>query len=302
MNHGAGADERVPDLGEGADAGAVADVHHALEDHVGLDHHVPATDQFAADVDAVGVHQRDAGGHQLAREPAAQDLLRRGQLGLVVDAEDFVLRLGGHGSHGHAVLHREADHVGEVVLLLGVVRLQPGDPFGELAGRAGDEAGIDLAELPLLGRGVLLLDDRDHRAALAAQDAAVARGIGHLGREHRHLALRGLRHQLLQRGRLHQRHVAVEDQRHVAGRDLRQGLLHRVAGALLHGLVEPADGLAEERGLHLPAAVAVDHPDLPGLQRGGGRRGRAGAAAGRRGGAGPWAGPSACACPGRRRG
>ena len=150
MDHGAGADQRIANLREGADANAIADVHHALEDHVGIDLHVTTADKLPADVDSLRVDQRDAGGHQFGGTAAAQDLLGGGKLRLVVYAEHFVFRLGGDGGDRHLVLHREADDVGEVVLLLGVVRLQPVYPSGQLAGGTGNQPGIDLTD-PSLG-------------------------------------------------------------------------------------------------------------------------------------------------------
>ena len=45
------------------------------------------------------------------------------------------------------------------------------------------QAGVDLADPPLLGGGVAVLDERDHATVGVAEDPAVAGGVGHGGRD-----------------------------------------------------------------------------------------------------------------------
>ena len=71
----------------------------------------------------------------------------------------------------------EADDVGEVILLLSVVRLQAVDPFRELAGRAGHQPGVDLANRTLGGSGIFLLDDPLKLALLITDNASQTGGI-----------------------------------------------------------------------------------------------------------------------------
>ena len=108
-----------------------------------------------------------------------------------------------------------------------------------------------------------MLDDARDVAGAVAHDAAVAGRVLHPhAQQGKRLAVRGRRHQALQRGGLRQRHVAVQHQHQVVVGHGRHRLLQRVPGAQLLGLQRPVQGLARERLAHLLAAVAVDHVDV----------------------------------------
>jgi hypothetical protein len=80
--------------------------------------------------------------------------------------------------HRHAVGHGELDHVGQVVLALGVAVVQPRQPAFEQAGRHGHDAAVDLVDLALGLGGVLLLDDGQHRCSIARAGDVVPRPAG----------------------------------------------------------------------------------------------------------------------------
>jgi hypothetical protein len=103
--------------------------------------------------------------------------LQFGQLLAAVDAQH--LPLGGRvaGDDLFAFGGGHADHVGEVVLALGILVGEPRQPAGQLAGGQAEDAGVHLVDGQLLGAGVLVLDDALHLAPRVAHDAAVAGGL-----------------------------------------------------------------------------------------------------------------------------
>ena len=108
-----------------------------------------------------------------------------GQLHPVVDARHQRGVVDVLGPHDPAVLPDDGDHVGEVELLLGVVRPQPAQRRAQHLDVEGVHACVDLADGLLRRGGVGLLDDADDLAVLGAQDAAVARRVGQRRRQHR---------------------------------------------------------------------------------------------------------------------
>ena len=162
--------------------------------------------------------------------------------------------------HTGAIGHGGGDHVGQVVLALGVVVLQGREPALERPGGADQDAGVDLVDLQRLGVGILLLDDAADVAGGVTHHAAVAGGVGHMLRQQRELAALGGLGQALQGGGLHQWHVAVQDERgHVVDQH-RDGLGHRMARAQLGGLQGPLHvGLPGKCGLDLLAAMTIHH-------------------------------------------
>ncbi|MNM74023.1 hypothetical protein D3C81_857720 [compost metagenome] len=195
--------------------------------------------------------------------------LQLGELAAIVGALHFhgVLRL--RGGHRQAVGHRHGDHVGQVVLALGVAVGQPAHPLGHARAGHGEDAGVALADRALLGGRVLLLDDGADLPLGVANDPAIAGGIGQLHGEQGQLRRAGVGQQALEGRRLDQRHVAVQHQ-HLLGTDERQRLGDRVAGAELLLLEDEIQVVGRQALAHRFGAVADDHMDALRLQRPGG--------------------------------
>ena len=159
------------------------------------------------------------------------------------------------------------EHVGEVVLALRVVVGQVRQPALQRGGFGGDDAGVDDADAALFLVGVLLLDDGADAAFGIAHDAAVAGGVREFGDQHREPSRRC--QQALQGfgcGSAARRRTAPARWR--ASGTLGIACSHRVAGAELLRLLRPLQvGLVGEGGLHLVAAMAVDHMDACRIQR-----------------------------------
>ncbi len=73
------------------------------------------------------------------------------------------------------------DHVGQVVLTLGVLRVQPAQGGGQNAAAEAVDRGVDLVDLALLVGGVSLLYHLADPAVLAPHHPAVAGGVLHAG-------------------------------------------------------------------------------------------------------------------------
>ncbi len=118
-------------------------------------------------------------GHQ-----AAVDLLlcqsgELGQLDAGVDAQALAVILAVGDGRGVPVGAQDLDHVGQVVLVLGVLAANLANVGGEKRAVKGVAAGVALQQVcVLLGRAVLLLDDADDVAVGGLLDAAVAKGVG----------------------------------------------------------------------------------------------------------------------------
>ena len=149
-------------------------------------------------------------------------------------------------------LPEDLDHVGQVVLALGVLGGDARQGRPEAAVEA-VRAGADLADGALLGRGVAMLHD-GHRQAALADHPAVAGGIVELGGEEgrRRARLPVALDEAAERRLGQERHVAGQDQDGVAvvATGL-PGLEHRVAGT-------PALALLDEGGLGLAAHGGAD--------------------------------------------
>ena len=177
----------------------------------------------------------------------------RCELGARVDSLDLARIVGDVHRNRLAVLHEEADCVGEVELALRVLRLQPLERGPELLAGEDVDRRVDLAELELVRHGVGRLDDAREPAVPVADDASVLPRVGRLEREDgRGRALAPVRvEQLAQRVRRQQRRVAGEDE-HVAVRraELRARRANGVAGAersFLDRDLEPVEAVARLR-------------------------------------------------------
>src|SRR5882762_5760387 len=158
-----------------ADRHAVAELHLALEDAVDVDRHIAAAGEGSAHVAARRIGERHALFHERIGELALVDALQPGELAAAVHAECLPRRAGLDGRHSYALLRRQRDDIGKVVLLLGVVVLQLREPGLELLCRRHDDAGADLAQRALPRVGVFLFDHRPYSLSVS-QDAPVSRG------------------------------------------------------------------------------------------------------------------------------
>ena len=219
-----------------------------------------------------GVDDRDAREHVRGVDAVAQPRGNRRELGARVDAVGLERILRALDRARLPVADEDAERVGDVELALRVVRRQPFERRPELRRVEDVDAGVDLAERELLGRGVARLDDPREPAVRVPHDPAVCRGVGRLeGEDGRGGSGGAMR--LDERGdrlRPQRGHVAVEDEDvavEVAERLARAA--DGVAGAarlLLHGDVDAVVELARRRRgddddpLHARPARGLDDP------------------------------------------
>jgi len=116
-------------------------------------------------------------------DAVAQDRRRGRELGARVDAVGLARVRRGVRADALARRGEDADRVREVQLALDVVRLEPLERAPELGGAEDVYRGVDLADLPLLGRRVGPFGDADDVAADVADDAAVEPRIDSLKRQ-----------------------------------------------------------------------------------------------------------------------
>ena len=136
----------------------------------------------ATDIDACGIAQRDTVEHHLlGNHPLVRPLQRR-ELCTVVDSLGLDWRRRLTHLNIEPVTNRHAQHIGEVVLALGVAVRQSVQPASQALTRYTDDPGVDLVDGPFFRVRVLLLDDALHPPALVAHDPSVA---GRIGQRHR---------------------------------------------------------------------------------------------------------------------
>ena len=135
------------------------------------------------------------------------------------------------GDH-QAIGYRHGDDVRQVVLTLRVAVGEAPEPVTETLPRHSENSGIAFGDQLLLGRCVLVLDDRLHHALVITHDSAVAGRIVQVNREQRNLLRADLVQEPFERGHLDQGDIAIEDQ-HSLGAQGGQRLRHRVAGTEL---------------------------------------------------------------------
>ena len=126
------------------------------------------------------VDDRDAGQHVRLVDPVAEGGCGERELGARVHAlglERIACEL--HGA-GLAVGHEQAERVGHVQLALSVVRVEALESRPQLVGAEDVDAGVDLAQRELLGRGVARLHDLGELALAVADDPPVGAGVGRL--------------------------------------------------------------------------------------------------------------------------
>ena len=186
--------------------------------------------------------------------------LQLGQLPRVVGT-GRLHRIGAfHAQRGAIFPRRHGKNIGEVVLALRVVAIQPRDPAAQRGRVGGENTGVDQRDGALFRGGVLLFDDFGDLPGRIAKHAAVAVRVIEARSEQAQRAA-GL-HQRPQRVGTDQRHVAIKNQHLRAVGDGRQRLLDGVARAQPFGLQHPAQiGLAGKGRAHFMTGVAVNNVD-----------------------------------------
>jgi hypothetical protein len=180
--------------------------------------------------------------------------------------------------HGSLVRAENRQHVGQVVLALGVVGSHLGERSHQSRAIEGEYARVDLTDVELqLGRVArgLGLDDPHHGPVGTTHDPPVAgRILEHDGRDRRRRAraCMSLR-ESVDRLRTDQRHIAVDHHYRVGRPDVCGRRPDRVGGAK-RLLLDCDRDVAVKRGLESPLG-SIDHHDPLGSRRpGGGHRPR----------------------------
>ena len=266
LDHALGADMAVANHAVGTDAHPFTQFHLAFEHAADVDLHVVAAAQAAAHVEARRVGQRHALGHQPLGNGLLVGALEARHLGAVVDPLDFhgAGRLGGGDAHSFGGGQR--DHVGQVVLALGVIRRQLRQPAAQLGAGHRHNPGIALLDRPLALAGILVLDDGHRLAGGVAQDTPIAAGVVEGHGEQCHLLFADAVEQCRQGLAPNQGHIAVQHQ-HLVGPQRIKRLGHRMAGALLLGLHGEAHRAVAQRLAKLVATVADHHVQFLGAKR-----------------------------------
>ncbi|GJE61980.1 hypothetical protein MPOCJGCO_4108 [Methylobacterium trifolii] len=251
------------------DRAAVRDLHVGVEHHVRLHQNVPSQHRVVAQENRFGCGKRRATEHRIPAQAGLDHRLGGGELHPVVDA--LRLRLGDvHHGHVEAVRDGQRHGVGQVVLAGRIVVADPRQqPQGMGAGER-HQPGIAQAHGALGCRGVLLLADRQHPAALRQHPAVAG---GRLGREGQHRHRRPLGQRRPQAGQglgRDERRVAEGDHHVVVARlQGRAGGQHRVGRA--EALALRVDGgtrrLPLDLGGHVRAAGLGHHGHAAGAGR-----------------------------------
>ena len=183
---GAVADLHRGQRGVRANGAVRADLGRPQQLGAGMDDGVPSDRDVDVDPGGHRVDDGDAGPLVGGDDAAVEFAGQVRQLDPVVDAGHQGVVVDVLGVHGLAVGPHDRDDVGQVQLVLGVVRRQPAQRGAQRADVEGVDARVDLADGPLLRGGVGLLDDRDDLAVLRAQDPAVARRVRQRRGQHGH--------------------------------------------------------------------------------------------------------------------
>ena len=169
------------------------------------------------------------------------------------------------GYHLHAIGHRHGDDVGQVVLALGIIVVEFREPLCQLLGRHSHDAAVDLVDGAFFRASIFLLHDALHRALGIAHDTAIAHGVVQRHGQQCHACASSGRHQILQDGRLRQRHITREHHHHAVICQHRHGLLHGMActqlGLLAHKLQiqHICTAPLRNRRFHLLCTMAGNH-------------------------------------------
>ncbi len=191
-------------------------------------------------------------------DAALHDATGLGQLSAGVHAQALLGVVGLVGEHGAARLAGDGQHIGEVELALGVVRVHLIQRLEERSGVEAVEARVALGDGGLFERSVLLLDDAGHLPGTIAHDAAVAEGVFQFHGEHHHggIVLLAQGAHLADGLGADERRIAGEHHHGAveAGKRVLRGQ-HRVGRAAL-GSLDGHFGIAFHQRRHLLAAMA----------------------------------------------
>ncbi len=224
-----------------------------------------AAAERAALVKACRVGQRDPRLEQAGRLAFLVQALELRQLHAAVDAFGFASISCDQAGDRHPILDRQCNHVGQVILVLGIPVAQLRQPLFQFCSGHHHDAGVYFPDPALHRRRILLLDDADHFLLPVTQDAAIAGGVRQLRGENCD-ALACRIEQAAQGLGTYQRHVAVEHQRQRRRCQLRQGLLHGMSGAKLWFLQCEHEVVARHRRAYPFSAMAMNDADAFGRQ------------------------------------
>ena len=104
----------------GSDAHALAQHHPPFKHAIHIDEHVSPAVQRAAHIDARGIGEGHAGAQQRLCPTRAVAAFRLGKLPAVIDSQHVPSAIGAQNAHAMPRRHRQGQHVGQVVLALGV--------------------------------------------------------------------------------------------------------------------------------------------------------------------------------------
>ena len=133
----------------------------------------------------------------------------------------------------HGIGHSHGNNVGQVILALGIVVIELGEPDLQMLGRHGHDAAVNLGNGTLGIVRVLLLNNALHCASLVAHNAAIACRVRHAHRQQRQLVAARCIHQALQCGGLRQGHISRKHNHQAVIGQLGNCLLHCMAGTQL---------------------------------------------------------------------
>ncbi len=261
------ADGRLFDMAEGQNLDVVADRHTGTEHHVWADGDVAAQPRVERQEHAGRVGQGRPCRHRQGAQADLHQRLGHRQVGAGVDAQHLFGRRLDDGAVA-AVGTGQGDHVGQIVLALGVVVADPVQPSEQAGSVDGHDAGIAQIDAELLGRRVAGLADGLERTVRPQHQPPVGRRIVGPEPEHHHRRCRigPARHAHgLEGFRRDQRRIA-EDDEHVA-LETGQGFARRQNGMggaqprLLHDAGMRGDGLG-----HAGGVAADDNDDLLGTE------------------------------------
>ena len=164
------------DMRESQDFDIVADLHIGTEDHMGLDGDVLADLGIGAKEYRSGIDQRRAIVHGTLPVARLQQAFDVGELGARIDAMHFCFRALGE-RHLAAFGDGEADEIGQVIFVLGIVIADLRQEFPKELRRDGDEARIAQIDAPFIDRRVELFTDGDELAGAVLDEPSIAGGI-----------------------------------------------------------------------------------------------------------------------------
>lgn len=126
-----------------------------------------------------GVEERDTLGHPMGIDAVAGNGGELGELGARVHTQAVAVIVAVEDGDSLARALEDLEHIGQVVLALGVIVGDFAHVLLELSAIEGVAAGVAFKErFGLLGRAILLLDDAGDGAGFVELDAPVAKGLG----------------------------------------------------------------------------------------------------------------------------